>query len=265
MTNTTAKYLKKIKYRLAKCCGNCIYFSENLSTPSYKSTYCSLHDNPVIGKCICKSFQMKKEVKLNNVKKALIIVDVQNDFLPGGSLAILDGLEIIPIINKIQKQFDLVVATQDWHSANHGSFAKNHEGKKIGDTTQLGSLSQILWPVHCVQDTFGACFHEDLNKVNIECAFIKGLDINIDSYSGFYDNNQTNSTGLAGYLKNKNITEVHIVGLATDYCVKFTALDSTKEGFNTYLIKDGCRGVNLIEGDVDKAIEEMKLAGVIII
>ncbi|MEN2284402.1 bifunctional nicotinamidase/pyrazinamidase [Algoriphagus sp. SE2] len=188
---------------------------------------------------------------------ALIIVDVQNDFLPGGSLAVQNGDEVIPIINKLQEQFQFIVATQDFHPADHGSFAANHPGKKIGDFVTLGGLSQILWPVHCVQGTFGAEFHKDLNRHNWKAIFQKGKNPEVDSYSGFFDNARKESTGLADYLKKEGIKKVYITGLALDYCVKFTALDAHSLGFETYLIFDACRAVNIDPMDGNFAIEEM--------
>ena len=196
--------------------------------------------------------------------KALIIVDVQNDFLPGGSLAVKEGGQIIPIINKLQDKFGLVAATQDWHPKDHGSFASNHN-KKPGEKIILDGLEQILWPDHCVQGTFGAEFSPKLNTKHITKVFKKGADKNIDSYSGFFDNGHRKSTGLGDYLKDKAVTDLYIVGLATDYCVKFTALDAVTLGFNTSLILPACRGVNLKYSDVDKAVDEMRKAGVSII
>jgi nicotinamidase/pyrazinamidase len=194
--------------------------------------------------------------------KALIIVDVQNDFCPGGALAVRDGDLVVPIINDIAPHFDLVVATRDWHPRNHGSFADNHAAKNVGDVIELHGLPQVLWPVHCVQRTSGADFVASLNTSKIARVFQKGVDPDIDSYSGFYDNGHRRSTGLGEYLKEKGASEIYVAGLATDYCVKFTALDARQLGFRTYLIEDACRGVELGEGDVRRAIEEMRAAGV---
>jgi nicotinamidase/pyrazinamidase len=195
-------------------------------------------------------------------KKALIIVDVQNDFCPGGALGVPDGDKIIPIINRIQGDYDLVVATKDWHPANHGSFAASHEGKQVQDIVRLGGLPQILWPVHCVQGTEGAEFVKELDTSHIAKVFEKGTDPEIDSYSGLYDNGHKKATGLSEYLKENGIEEVAIAGLATDYCVKFTAMDARQDGFKTKVILGACRGVNLIPTDVDTAIREMRLAGI---
>ncbi|MBX2843147.1 MAG: bifunctional nicotinamidase/pyrazinamidase [Flammeovirgaceae bacterium] len=197
--------------------------------------------------------------------KALILVDIQYDFISGGALAVPEGENIIPTINQIQKHFDLVIATQDFHPVDHGSFAANHEGKNPGEIIDLNGLPQILWPIHCVQGSNGAEFVKELNMENVTKIFPKGTDKGIDSYSGFFDNGHKKATGLGDYLKEKAAKEVFVVGLATDYCVKFTALDAQDLGFKTYLIKDATRGVNLQPGDVDKAIKEMAGKGVNII
>ncbi|HEY8750039.1 MAG TPA: bifunctional nicotinamidase/pyrazinamidase [Tepidisphaeraceae bacterium] len=197
--------------------------------------------------------------------KALIVVDVQNDFVPGGALAVPEGDLIVPICNRLMKAFDLVVATQDWHPANHGSFAVNHPGKQIGDIIELNGLQQILWPAHCVQNTQGAMFVEGLETDRFDRVFQKGTDPAIDSYSGFFDNGHRKETGLATYLKMKGVNDVYVCGLATDYCVKFTALDAKQLGFGVHLVRDACRGVNLKPGDVEAAIAEMKSAGVEIV
>jgi nicotinamidase/pyrazinamidase len=197
--------------------------------------------------------------------KALLIVDVQNDFLPNGALAVADGDQVIPVINALQDQFDLVVATQDWHPADHGSFAANHPDKKVGDFIDLNGVQQILWPVHCVQGSKGADFHVDLNKDKWVAVFQKGTQQNVDSYSGFFDNNRQGDTGLSAFLKGKDVEELYVCGLATDYCVKFTVLDGLSEGFKTYLIADGTKAVNLQPEDYDRALNEMELNGAHII
>ncbi|HET7626393.1 MAG TPA: bifunctional nicotinamidase/pyrazinamidase [Verrucomicrobiae bacterium] len=196
--------------------------------------------------------------------KSLILVDIQNDFLPGGALAVPDGDAIIPIVNAIQPAFPLVVATQDWHPANHGSFAANHPGKKIFDRIELNGLPQTLWPIHCVQNTPGAALAPKLRQDQIAKIFRKGTDPEIDSYSGFFDNGHRKSTGLGEWLRARGVTEIFVCGLATDYCVKFTALDAVKLGLKTNLIEDASRGVNLQPDDVKNAIAEMKHAGVAI-
>ncbi|MGJ8724170.1 MAG: bifunctional nicotinamidase/pyrazinamidase [Roseibacillus sp.] len=193
--------------------------------------------------------------------KALLIVDLQNDFLPGGALGVNGGDELVPHINELLPHYDLVVATQDWHPADHGSFASNHPGKEIGDTIKLAGLPQILWPTHCVQGTTGANFAPGLDTGRIDTVFRKGIDPAIDSYSGFYDNGHRNSTGLADYLRDKGVSNLHVCGIATDYCVKFTVLDALKENFPTTLLTDACRGVDLTLGDIERALQEMKAAG----
>src|SRR5216117_2401111 len=181
--------------------------------------------------------------------KALLLVDIQNDFLPGGALAVPDGDKVIPVANKLQPAFPQVVATQDWHPANHGSFAANQPGKKPGDVIELNGLSQILWPVHCVQNTPGAAFVAELDLKPVAKVFQKGTDPGIDSYSGFFDNGHRKATGLEDFLKERGIEQIYVLGLATDYCVKFTALDARQLGFDVWLVEDGCRGVELKPGD----------------
>jgi len=173
--------------------------------------------------------------------KALVVIDVQNDFIPGGQLEIQQGDLIVPVINRLQKYFDLVVATQDWHPQNHKSFASNHSNKKPFDEINLYGIKQILWPDHCVQGSKGAEFHPDLEINKIAAIFRKGMDPEIDSYSGFYDNGHQMSTGLSGYLKEKGITEIYFCGLAADICVYYTIKDSLKEGFFATLIEDASR------------------------
>ncbi len=173
--------------------------------------------------------------------KTLIIIDVQNDFMPGGPLAVPQGTEVVPVINRIQNHFDLVVATQDWHPLNHKSFASNHYERKPFDSILLHGVHQTLWPDHCVQGTSGAEFHKDMESNRIATIFRKGMDPEIDSYSGFYDNNHQLSTGLAGYLNEKGVTDVSFCGLAADICVYYTILDSILEGFSATLIEDASR------------------------
>ncbi|SMG46483.1 bifunctional nicotinamidase/pyrazinamidase [Sphingobacterium psychroaquaticum] len=186
--------------------------------------------------------------------KALIIVDMQYDFLPGGNLAVAEGDQIIPVINSIQQQYDVVVATQDWHPLHHISFASQHPGKKVGDVIEKDGKEQALWPDHCVQGTRGAALSEALDNQPIAAVFRKGMDPKIDSYSGFFDNGQEKSTGLSGYLKNLNIDEVHVCGLAADYCVYFTALDSLSEGFNTVILEDATRAIDAAGFEIKKEI-----------
>ncbi|WP_339792721.1 bifunctional nicotinamidase/pyrazinamidase [uncultured Imperialibacter sp.] len=195
-------------------------------------------------------------------KEALIVVDIQNDFLPGGALAVNQGNEIIPFVNVLMDRFDLVVATQDWHPADHGSFAANHHGKKPGEIIDLNGLTQIMWPVHCVQGSKGAEFAGSLNTFKFKKVFQKGTDAAIDSYSGLFDNGKRKSTGLGEYLKAEGVEKVTVVGLAADYCVKFTALDAKEFGFEVVLPVAGTRAVNLRPGDFEKALKELERAGV---
>lgn len=193
---------------------------------------------------------------------ALIVVDIQNDFLPGGALAVKEGGQIIPVVNELMKKFEFVVATQDWHPAGHGSFASNHKGKKPGDMIELNGLDQILWPGHCVQHTRGSEFSKELDVDQFKKIFKKGSDILIDSYSGFFDNGKKRDTGLNGFLKSQDVDTVFVVGLATDYCVKYTAIDASELGYRSFVIPDATRAVNLDVGDFEKSIEEMIAKGV---
>jgi len=176
--------------------------------------------------------------------KALLLIDIQYDFLPGGALAVPDGDAIIPIVDRIQDRFDLVVATQDWHPQGHKSFASSHDGKKVFEQAELHGLPQVLWPDHCVQGTHGADLSEAVNWNRTEAIFHKGTSLEIDSYSGFYDNGHLKATGLSQYLKGRNITDVYIAGLAADYCVYFTAKDALQEGFTTYVIEDATKAIS---------------------
>ncbi len=196
--------------------------------------------------------------------KALILVDLQNDFVSGGALEISEGDQVIPAANRLQRVFDLVVATQDWHPANHGSFAVNHPGKSPGDVVELAGLPQVLWPAHCVQGSHGADFVPDLDRQGFQRVFRKGYDPLVDSYSGFFDNGERHSTGLAEYLHEMGVMQCYILGLATDYCVKFTALDARRMEFETFLVLDACRGVGLNKGDIERSIEEMEATGVVL-
>ncbi len=173
--------------------------------------------------------------------KALLIADIQYDFLPGGSLEVPDSDKIIPVVNKLQHYFDLVVAVQDWHPANHKSFASNNAGKKPYDIIDLHGLQQKLWPDHCVQGTAGANFSRELNLNKAEVIFRKGTDPEIDSYSGFYDNGHLKSTGLADYLCGKKVSQVYLTGLAGDICVYLSGMDSLNEGFETFIIEDATK------------------------
>jgi nicotinamidase/pyrazinamidase len=197
--------------------------------------------------------------------QALLIVDIQNDFLPGGALPVPRGAEVIDPANRLQDAFDLVVATQDWHPRDHGSFAANHPGKQPGDIIDLYGISQVLWPIHCVQNTRGAAFAPGLRMERVAAVFRKGVDPTVDSYSGFFDNGHRRSTGLGEYLRNRGIEEISIAGLTTDYCVKFSALDARTLGFRTTIIEDACRGIGLHPGDIEAAVNEMRAAGASIV
>jgi nicotinamidase/pyrazinamidase len=195
--------------------------------------------------------------------KALVIVDVQNDFTSGGNLAVPDGENIIPLINTIQKKFDLVVATQDWHPTNHKSFSSNHAGKSTFDKIILDGLEQVLWPDHCIQGSHGAEFHPSLDLRRVETIFRKGMDANVDSYSGFYDNGRRKSTGLSGYLRERRVKEVFLCGLAGDFCVFYTSMDALKEGFRTFYIDDATRSISM-DGFENAKMEIRKAGGSII-
>jgi nicotinamidase/pyrazinamidase len=197
--------------------------------------------------------------------RALVLTDIQNDFLPGGALAVPDGDAVIPAANKLQALFSIVVATQDWHPADHGSFAASHPGKKNFEQIELSGLRQTLWPVHCVQNTPGADFAPQLRRERIARVFQKGTEREIDSYSALFDNGHRRSTGLAEWLKTKGVDDVWLCGLTTDYCVKFTALDAAALGFKVHVVEDACRGVNLTPGDAARAIDEMRRAGVAVL
>lgn len=194
--------------------------------------------------------------------RALIVIDVQNDFLPGGALAVPDGDATIAVANAVMPAFDVVVATQDWHPPDHHSFAAHHPGRRVGEVIEVGGVPQVLWPVHCVANTRGAAFAAGLRMDRVTEIFKKGMDPEVDSYSGFFDNGRRHATGLAAWLRGRGVTEVAVLGLATDYCVKFTALDAAELGFATSVIVDGCRGVELAPGDCAGAIAAMQAAGV---
>ncbi len=197
--------------------------------------------------------------------RALLLIDLQYDFCPGGALAVANGHETIPVANRLMPKFSKIIATQDWHPKEHGSFAVNNQGKQPYELGELAGLPQVMWPAHCVQGTRGAELHDRLDRNLITEVFRKGTDPAIDSYSGFYDNGHRKSTGLGDWLKAHDIDELHILGLATDYCVKFTALDALTLGFKVNVVAEGCRGVNINADDSEKAIAEMRAAGASII
>ena len=193
--------------------------------------------------------------------EALLLIDLQNDFCPGGALAVPAGEAVIGVANRLIDRFDLVVATQDWHPLDHSSFAVNHPEHEVGEIIELDGHSQILWPVHCVQNTPGADFHPDLDIRRIHQVFHKGTDSKVDSYSGFFDNRRRRGTGLSEYLESQRVDRLVILGLATDYCVKFSVLDALELGFGVSVVREGCRGVELNSGDIDQAWQEMADAG----
>jgi len=176
--------------------------------------------------------------------KTLVIIDMQLDFLPGGSLEVPEGDEIIPVINKIQNHFDLIIASQDWHPENHISFASNHNKKNPFEIIEWQGLQQVLWPNHCVQNAQGAMFHPDLEMKKVEAIFRKGMDWQIDSYSAFYDNGHKKNTGLAGYLHERKASDLYFCGLAADFCVRFSILDALKEGFSATVIEDATKPID---------------------
>ena len=200
-------------------------------------------------------------------KKALLLIDIQKDFCPGGALAVAKGDEVVAVANTYIEQYnktnDLIVATQDWHPANHKSFASNHPDKKLFDFIQLNGLGQVLWPVHCVEHSIGAEFHQDL--LPIPCVFCKGEDLEVDSYSGFFDNGKRNKTQLDAFLKENGVCELDVMGLATDYCVKFTVLDALELGYKVNVIKAGCRAVGMKPDDEALAYTDMIQKGANII
>jgi nicotinamidase/pyrazinamidase len=191
--------------------------------------------------------------------KALLLIDIQYDFLPGGALAVPGGDEILPVVNRLQEGFDLVVATQDWHPPGHYSFASSHQGRQPFETIDLQGLEQVLWPDHCVQETPGADFTSAVAWGKVEAIFRKGTELTIDSYSGFYDNGHRKETGLGHYLRGRGVKEVYIAGLAADYCVYFTAKDALREGFVTHVVEDATRAISA-EG-FEKAKKDIEQRG----
>lgn len=195
--------------------------------------------------------------------KALIVIDVQNDFCPGGALAVEGGDEVVPVINKLIGAFDHVVLTQDWHPAGHSSFASQHPGKAPFEDIEMEYGTQRLWPDHCVQGTRGAEFHSGLEWTKAELVIRKGFRRAIDSYSAFFENDHETPTGLAGYLRERGISEVVLAGLATDFCVAYSALDAVRQGFAATVFMEGCRGID-IAGSMDAMMAQMNDAGVTI-
>jgi nicotinamidase-related amidase len=203
----------------------------------------------------------KKGTILALPHRVLIAVDLQNDFCPGGALAVPEGDRVVPVINALMRSFSYVILTQDWHNPDHASFASVHPGKKPYETVQLAYGEQILWPDHCVKGTPGADLHSDVDRARAELILRKGYHRDIDSYSIFYENDRLTPTGLAGYLRERSLEQIYLAGLATDFCVYYSAVDARTLGFEVYVIEDACRGIDL-EGSVASAWEHMEEAGV---
>jgi nicotinamidase/pyrazinamidase len=197
-------------------------------------------------------------------QSALLVVDVQNDFCPGGALGVPDGDAVLPVANRLMQRFAHVVLTQDWHPPGHFSFASSHPGKQPFDTVQMPYGGQTLWPDHCVQASNGAAFHPDLMTDQAQLVIRKGFRPAIDSYSAFYENDRTTPTGLAGYLRERGIVHLTMVGLAYDFCVLYSALDARKLGFAVTVVAAGCRAIDL-DGSAAAATEAMQSAGVVLI
>lgn len=192
---------------------------------------------------------------------ALVVVDVQNDFCPGGALPVAEGHEIVPLVNRLQERFAVRILTQDWHSADHASFAANHAGAEPFSTTETTYGSQVLWPIHCVQGTGGAAFHPELETDRADLVIRKGFRAAIDSYSAFFENDRTTPTGLAGYLRDRGVGDLVLCGLALDFCVSWSAVDAAKQGFGVTVLEDACRAINL-DGSLESARATMRKNGV---
>ena len=195
------------------------------------------------------------------MSEALVIIDVQNDFCPGGALAVTDGDAVVPVINDLQSKFQTVILTQDWHPADHQSFASNHAGAEPFSVVEMPYGPQVLWPVHCVQGTDGAAFRADLHTDRADLVVRKGFRAAIDSYSAFFENDHATVTGLAGYLRERGIDRLTMAGLATDFCVRFSDVDAAKLGFSVQVVEDACRAIDL-DGSLDAAMAEMAEHGV---
>jgi nicotinamidase/pyrazinamidase len=203
---------------------------------------------------------MTKNLSIHD-RDVLLVVDIQNDFCPGGALAVPCGGEVVPIINRVAQRFEHVVLTQDWHPAGHRSFASAHSGRKPYETIEVAYGAQILWPDHCVQGTPGAEFHKELKIPHAELVLRKGYHRDIDSYSAFYENDRTTHTGLAGYLRERGLRRVFVAGLAFDFCVRYSTEDAHREGFEVVVIEDACRGID-VGGSVAATREALKALGV---
>jgi nicotinamidase/pyrazinamidase len=198
---------------------------------------------------------------MKSADEVLLVVDVQNDFMPGGALAVPHGDEVVPVINRLSRAFAHVVLTQDWHPKEHVSFAAHHAGRAPFEMTTLPYGEQVLWPTHCVQGTEGAALHRDLDVPHARLVIRKGHHVDVDSYSAFMEADRTTPTGLAGYLRDTGVKRVFCCGLATDYCVAWSALDARSAGFDVAVIDDACRAIDL-DGSLARAWDEMKAAGI---
>ncbi|WP_371170431.1 bifunctional nicotinamidase/pyrazinamidase [Aliiroseovarius sp. 2305UL8-7] len=198
---------------------------------------------------------------MRDANEALIVIDVQNDFCPGGALAVSGGDEIVPLINEMLPEFQVTVFTQDWHPAGHSSFASSHNGKSPFETTEMPYGTQVLWPDHCIQGFDGAAFHTELNTDPADMIIRKGFRPAIDSYSAFFENDRTTPTGLEGYLRTRGVTTLTLVGLATDFCVAYSAIDGANLGFDVTVLERACRAIDL-DGSLDTARADMRAAGV---
>jgi len=196
-----------------------------------------------------------------NTNSALLMIDIQNDFCPGGALAVDEGDKIVSNVNSIQEKFTVKILTQDWHPKNHKSFASNHKNKDPMSTTQMFYGTQVLWPDHCIQGTEGSRFHAKLITDNADLIIRKGFRPEIDSYSAFFENDQKTPTGLDGYLKSRGLNTIYLCGLALDFCVYFSAIDGAKLGYNVTVIKDACRAIDL-NGSLQNSLNDMKSKGV---
>lgn len=198
---------------------------------------------------------------MRNANEALIVIDVQNDFCPGGALAVAGGDEIVPAINSMLSDFQVKIFTQDWHPAGHSSFASSHGGKEPFQTTEMPYGTQVLWPDHCIQGSTGAAFHADLQTDAADMIIRKGFRPQIDSYSAFFENDRSTPTGLEGYLRTRGVEKLTLVGLATDFCVAYSAIDGAGLGFDVTVLEQACRSIDL-DGSLDAARADMRAAGV---
>ena len=196
------------------------------------------------------------------MSRALLVIDVQNDFCPGGALAVADGDAVVAEVNRLMPAYDVVIATRDWHPTDHCSFASQHPGAQLYDTVEVGGIPQTLWPDHCVQGTAGAALHPGLDTGGVNLILHKGMCSGLDSYSAFFENDRRTATGLSGYLAALDVHRVALCGLATDYCVFYSALDAVRLGFEVEVVTAACRGVDLPPDNVAHALEQMRAAGV---